>query len=62
MTVSMCNQCSIQLNPEEWSGYPEIVDLCKMCKSFQSAMNNTIDTQATKLGIASHVVEEIELG
>jgi hypothetical protein len=62
MTVSMCEKCSIQLNPEEWSVYPEILDLCKMCKSFQSAINNTIDTQATKLGIMSNEVKEIELG
>ena len=58
----MCEKCSIQLNPEEWSVYPEILDLCKMCKSFQSAINNTIDTQATKLGIMSNEVKEIELG
>lgn len=62
MTVSMCEKCSVQLNPEEWSVYPEILDLCKMCKSFQSAINNTINTQSEKIGIASKIVKEIELG
>jgi hypothetical protein len=60
MTVSMCNNCSIQTNKEAWSKYPEILDLCKMCKSFQAALNNTIDEQAEKMGIVTNLNKRLK--
>jgi hypothetical protein len=60
MTASMCNNCSIQTNKEAWSKYPEILDLCKMCKSFQAALNNTIDEQAKKMGIVTKLNKRLK--
>ena len=55
MTISMCGNCSIQNNREAWAKYPDMLDLCKMCKSFQAAINKTIDDQQAKLNIASNI-------
>ena len=55
MTISMCGNCSIQTNREAWAKYPDMLDLCKMCKSFQAAINKTIDEQQIKLNIASNI-------
>jgi hypothetical protein len=55
MTISMCGNCSIQTNREAWAKYPDMLDLCKMCKSFQAAINKTIDEQQVKLNIASNI-------
>ena len=60
MTISMCDKCSIQTNKEAWAKYPEMLDLCKMCKSFQTAINNTIDEQAEKLGIATNLSKRLK--
>ena len=51
MTISMCGKCSINTNREAWAKYPDMLDLCKMCESFQAAINKTIDEQAVKLKI-----------
>lgn len=51
----MCGNCSIQTNREAWAKYPDMLDLCKMCKSFQAAINKTIDEQQIKLNIASNI-------
>ena len=51
----MCGNCSIQTNREAWAKYPDMLDLCKMCKSFQAAINKTIDEQQVKLNIASNI-------
>jgi NMD protein affecting ribosome stability and mRNA decay len=59
MTVSMCDKCSIKTNKEAWAKYPEMLDLCKMCESFQMAINNTIDEQAEKLGIVTSVTKRM---
>ena len=60
MTVSMCETCSIQTNKKAWAKYPEILDLCKMCKSFQEALNNTIDEQAEKMGIVTNLNKRLK--
>jgi hypothetical protein len=55
----MCHNCSINTNREAWAKYPEMLDLCKMCESFQAAMNKTIEEQAAKLGIASDSIKKM---
>jgi hypothetical protein len=57
----MCNNCSIQTNKEAWAKYPEILDLCKICKSFQAALNNTIDEQAEKMGIVNNLNKRLKV-
>jgi hypothetical protein len=52
--------CSNNINKEEWAKYPAILDLCKMCKSFQAAINNTIDEQADKIGIITDFIKTIK--
>jgi hypothetical protein len=39
----MCDGCSLQKNREEWAKYPDMMDLCKMCNSFQEAIRQTIE-------------------
>jgi hypothetical protein len=59
VAISMCNNCSLNTNREAWSKYPDMLDLCKMCKSFQAAINNTIDEQKEKLGIVTNVTKRM---
>lgn len=59
MTISMCQNCSINTNREAWAKYPDMLELCKMCESFQAAINKTIEEQAAKLGIASDSIKKI---
>lgn len=56
----MCDKCSIQTNKEAWAKYPDMLDLCKMCKSFQAAINKTIDDQAVKLKIGSDLAKKLK--
>ena len=60
MTISMCSDCSINKNREEWAKYPEMLDLCKMCESFQAAINKTIDEQYAKLKIATDMTKKLK--
>jgi hypothetical protein len=39
----MCKTCSIETNRAAWANYPDMLDLCKMCKSFQLAIQKTIE-------------------
>ena len=59
MTISMCQNCSINTNREAWAKYPDMLELCKMCESFQAAINKTIEEQAAKLGIASDSIKKM---
>jgi hypothetical protein len=43
MDTPMCNTCSIETNRAAWANYPEMLDLCKMCESFQLAIQKTIE-------------------
>lgn len=47
MSTSMCNTCSIETNKAAWANYPDMLDLCKMCKSFQLAIQQTIEEAET---------------
>jgi hypothetical protein len=40
----MCNTCSIETNRAAWENYPDMLDLCKMCKSFQASIEQTIES------------------
>lgn len=60
MTISMCGNCSIKTNKEAWAKYPDMLDLCKMCESFQAAINQTIDEQAVKLKIGSDLAKKLK--
>ena len=39
----MCDSCSLETNRAQWANYPAMLDACKMCKSFQSAIYKTIE-------------------
>jgi hypothetical protein len=39
----MCDSCSLEINKAQWANYPDMLDACKMCKSFQSAIYKTIE-------------------
>ena len=41
MAIS-CKTCSIETNKAAWANYPDMLDLCKMCKSFQASIEQTI--------------------
>jgi len=56
----MCGNCSINTNRDAWAKYPEMLDLCKMCESFQAAINKTIDDQAAKLKIGSDLANKLK--
>jgi hypothetical protein len=42
MATPMCKTCSIETNKAAWANYPDMLDLCKMCKSFQTSIEKTI--------------------
>jgi hypothetical protein len=42
--ASMCKTCSIETNRAAWANYPDMLDLCKMCKSFQKSIEQTIES------------------
>lgn len=44
MTYPMCKTCSIETNRAAWASYPDMLDLCKMCKSFQASIEHTIES------------------
>jgi hypothetical protein len=39
----MCDSCSVEFNKEQWAKYPEMMEVCKMCKSFQESIYETIN-------------------
>ncbi len=56
----MCDTCSIQTNKEAWAKYPDMLDLCKMCKSFQEAITNTIEEHQKVLDAASKLSKRLK--
>lgn len=40
----MCKTCSIETNRAAWANYPDMLDLCKMCESFQKSIEHTIES------------------
>ena len=59
-TRLMCDGCSIQKNKEEWAKYPDMLDLCKLCKSFQDAINHTIEEHQKVLDQAAQIGKKIQ--
>lgn len=55
----MCDNCSIQTNREAWAKYPDMLDLCKMCKSFQDAINHTIEEHQKVLDMAAKIGKKV---
>lgn len=51
----MCDTCSIQTNRQAWAKYPDMLDLCKMCKSFQDAISHTIEEHQKVLDKAASI-------
>lgn len=60
MTRPMCETCSVQTNREAWAKYPDMLDLCKICKSFQDAISNTIEEHQKVLAQASKMSKKLE--
>lgn len=56
----MCDSCSVQTNKEAWARYPDMLDLCKMCKSFQDAINHTIEEHQKVLDMAAKIGKKIK--
>lgn len=51
----MCDGCSLDKNKEQWANYPEMMDVCKMCKSFQESIYETIDKHQKILDKAAQI-------
>ena len=45
---------------EAWAKYPDMLDLCKMCKSFQDAINHTIEEHKKVLNMASKIGKKLK--
>lgn len=56
----MCDSCSIQTNRAEWAKYPDMLDLCKMCKSFQDAIEHTIQEHQKVLDMAEKIGKQVK--
>ena len=59
MMATMCKTCSIETNRAAWANYPDMLDLCKMCKSFQDAINHTIEEHQKVLNMASKIGKKV---
>jgi hypothetical protein len=55
MARPMCENCSIQTNREAWAKYPDMLDLCKMCKSFQDAIEHTIEEYEKVVAVTANI-------
>ena len=60
MASPMCKTCSIETNRAAWANYPDMLDLCKMCKSFQSSINHTIASAETVRKKAASIGSKLE--
>ena len=58
----MCDTCSIETNREAWSKYPEMLDICKMCKSFQASIYKTIEDHQKILDDTQNKINYISTG
>lgn len=56
----MCDSCSIQTNRAAWAKYPDMLDLCKMCKSFQDAIEHTIEEHQKVLDMAEKIGKQVK--
>ena len=55
----MCDGCSIEKNRAEWEKYPEMMDACKMCKSFQTSIYKTIEDHYKLLQSTKNDIENL---
>jgi hypothetical protein len=60
MTLPMCKTCSIETNKAAWANYPDMLDLCKMCKSFQLSIEHTIEAHQKILDKATAIGKQME--
>jgi F0F1-type ATP synthase membrane subunit b/b' len=58
--ATMCKTCSIQTNKAAWANYPDMLDLCKMCKSFQASIEHTIEEADKVRKKAAAISKKIE--
>lgn len=56
---SICDGCSIKKNQEEWAKYPDMLEMCKMCLSFQKAISKTIDDHKKLLQSTKKDIENL---
>jgi hypothetical protein len=60
MATPMCKTCSIETNRAAWANYPDMLDLCKMCKSFQKSIEHTIESHQKVLDKAAAIGKKLE--
>jgi hypothetical protein len=60
MATPMCKTCSIETNKAAWAKYPDMLDLCKMCKSFQRSIEHTIEAHQKVLNKAAQIGKKLE--
>jgi len=58
--ATMCKTCSIETNRAAWANYPDMLDLCKMCKSFQASINHTIESAERVRKKAASIGKKLE--
>lgn len=56
----MCKTCSIETNRAAWAKYPDMLDLCKMCKSFQQSIEHTIESADKVRKKAAQIGKKLE--
>jgi hypothetical protein len=60
MNTPMCKTCSIETNRAAWAKYPDMLDLCKMCKSFQLSIDKTIESAERVREKAAQIGRQLE--
>jgi hypothetical protein len=55
-----CSTCSIEINRAAWANYPDMLDLCKMCKSFQLSIDKTIASAERVRKKAEAIASKVE--
>ena len=56
----MCKTCSIETNRAAWANYPDMLDLCKICKSFQASIQHTIESAETVRKKAASIGKQMD--
>jgi hypothetical protein len=54
----MCNQCTVENNKAQWAKYPDMMEICKLCESFQNALYEAIEKQQSILDRMSQIGKE----
>jgi hypothetical protein len=58
--TKMCDGCSIQKNRDEWAKYPDMLDLCKLCQSFQKSIEHTIEEAQKMLDKTAQMSKKLD--